>query len=109
MKEKIKIWMNKAGSFFQWSAWTDKAGKFLKSGKGIACMAAAGVLALAAAAWGGYEIWLSGQPKFHDLTIELGTDPVQNIDLFTEYPPTYSRTSPNPKPSPVSPIPQSRI
>ena len=85
MKEKIKNWVNKAGSFFQWSAWTDKAGKFLKSGKGIACMAAAGVLALAAAAWGGYEIWLSRQPKFHDLTIELGTDAVQISDFMTEY------------------------
>ena len=58
---------------------------FLKTKKGIACIAAAAVILVAAAAFGGYEIWLYQQPKFHDLTVELGTESISLGDFMTEY------------------------
>lgn len=50
--------------------------EFLKTKKGIACAAAAAVILVAAAVFGCYEAWLYQQPKFHDLTVELGTEAV---------------------------------
>lgn len=58
---------------------------FLKTKKGIACIAAAVVLLLAAVIFGGYEIWHYHQAKFHNLTIELGTDSVSISDFMTQY------------------------
>ena len=57
---------------------------FLKSKKGILCILSA-LLFLMAAGIGGYEIWHYQQVKFHDLTIELGTDTVSISDFMTEY------------------------
>lgn len=39
----------------------------------------------------GYGFWLYQQPKFHDLTIELGTDTLGISDFMTKY--AWSRTS----------------
>ena len=57
----------------------------LKTTKGKICLAAAVVLLVVAAIWGGYELWLYQQPKFHDLTVELGTDSISMSDFLTEY------------------------
>lgn len=57
---------------------------FLKSKKGLLCILSA-LLFLIAAGLGGYEIWHYQQVKFHDLTIELGTDTVSINDFMTEY------------------------
>lgn len=57
---------------------------FLKSKKGIACIAAA-VLILAAAGFGSYGYWYAQQPKFHDLTVELGVESIGIADFMTEY------------------------
>ena len=40
---------------------------------------------LAGLAFGGYEYWLYRQPKFHDFTVELGTQTVGLADFMTEY------------------------
>lgn len=58
---------------------------FLNTTKGKICAAVAAVILLAAAGFGGYEIWHYQQTKFHDLTIELGTDTVSISDFMTEY------------------------
>ncbi|MCD7747387.1 MAG: DUF5011 domain-containing protein [Firmicutes bacterium] len=59
---------------------------FLKSKAGIATIIVLAVLLVAGgAAFGGYELWLYCQPKFHDLTVELGTDSVSIADFMTEY------------------------
>ena len=57
----------------------------LKTKKGIACIAAAAVLVIGLAAWGGYGIWLNGQPKFQNVTVELGTETVTLQDFMTAY------------------------
>lgn len=52
------------------------------------CIAAAivgAVLFLALCAMGGYQIWHYTQPKFHDLTVELGTDRIGIREFMTEY------------------------
>ena len=51
----------------------NKNRNFLKTrgGKiGIAILVVVMILTLAG--WGGYQYWLDQQPKFHDVTIELG-------------------------------------
>lgn len=58
--------------------------RFLKAIKWFACGAAA-VLLLAALCWAGYEDWYRDQPKFHDVTVELGTESVSLRDFMTEY------------------------
>lgn len=55
---------------------------FLKSKKGKACAAAA---ILAVAGLGGYGCWYGQQPKFHDLTVELGVESIGIGDFMTEY------------------------
>lgn len=57
-----------------------------KTKKGIACIVAvAAVLVLGLAAWGGYGIWLNEQPKFRNVTVELGTETVSLRDFMTEH------------------------
>lgn len=58
---------------------------FLKTKKGIACIIAAAIIILAAVGFGGYEIWHYNQPKFHDVTVELGVDSVKLSQFMTEY------------------------
>lgn len=58
---------------------------FLKTKWGIVCMIAAAVVLLVGAAFGGYAIWLYQQPKFQDVTVELGTDTVHISQFLTEY------------------------
>lgn len=58
---------------------------FLKSVKGKICIAAAGLVLVAGAAFGGYQYWLYQQPKFHDLTVELGTTSIGIQQFTTEY------------------------
>lgn len=57
---------------------------FLKTKKGIASIAVAAVI-LIGAVFGGYQIWLYQQPKFHDLTVELGTESISMSDFMTKY------------------------
>lgn len=59
--------------------------KLLKTKKGIALVVISALLLLALLGYGGYEIWHYQQVKFHDLTIELGTDSVSIKDFMTEY------------------------
>lgn len=64
---------------------SEKAGAFFKSWKGIVCLVVVALVILGLLGWGGYEIWLYQQPKFHDVTIELG-DGIPNVEAFlTEY------------------------
>lgn len=58
---------------------------FLKTRKGMICCIAAAVVLVAAVAIGSYALWLSGQNKFQDLTIELGTEAVSLKDFTTRY------------------------
>ena len=58
---------------------------FLKTKKGIICLVAAIVVFIAACCFGGYEIWHYRQVKFHDLTVELGTDSIKLSQFMTEY------------------------
>ncbi len=55
---------------------------FIRSKKGIAVIA---VIVAAAAAAAGYQYWYYLQPKFQDLTIELGTESVSIADFMTQY------------------------
>lgn len=59
--------------------------QFLMTKKGMLCAVAAVAVLLAAIAAASYGIWLGQQPKFHDLTVELGTDAVSLRDFMTEY------------------------
>ena len=63
----------------------EKIKAFLKTKKGIICLIAAAVILLAACGFGGYEIWHSQQVKFHDLTVELGTENIKLAQFMTEY------------------------
>ena len=59
--------------------------KLMKSKVGKVLFAALAVILLGAAAFGGYRYWLYQQPKFQDVTIELGTASL-GIDQFaTQY------------------------
>lgn len=58
---------------------------FFKTVKGKIVLAVAVLLLIAGAAFGGYEYWLYRQPKFHDLTIELGTASIGMDQFTTEY------------------------
>ena len=67
------------------SEWPRKVGDFFKTKKGIACIIIAALVVLALMGWGGYEAWLYQQPKFHDVTMELGED-LPGVEAFlTEY------------------------
>lgn len=58
---------------------------FINSKLGKLCIAALAVIVVAGAAFGGYLFWLYQQPKFQDVTIELGTTSL-GIDQFaTQY------------------------
>lgn len=59
--------------------------EFLKSTKGKVCIALAVVLVLAGLAGGWYALWLHRQPKFHDVTIELGEQMPDISEFLTEY------------------------
>lgn len=56
--------------------------KFFGTKKGKILLGILALLLIAGIAFGGYELWLFGQPKFHDVTIELGTTTL-GIDQFT--------------------------
>ncbi|MCC8162710.1 MAG: hypothetical protein LIO86_05980 [Lachnospiraceae bacterium] len=43
------------------------------------------LLVVVLAAAGGYQLWHSVQPKFQDVTIELGTDSVTLAEFLTQY------------------------
>ncbi len=58
---------------------------FFKSVWGIITLSAAGLILLGGIAFGGYEYWLYTQPKFQDVTVELGTDTVSLSSFFTKY------------------------
>ena len=47
--------------------------EFLKTLPGKLCVLAAALILLGGAVFGGYQFWLSRQPKFQNVTIELGT------------------------------------
>lgn len=58
--------------------------KFL-SEKRKTVTAVVALLAVAIVAAGGYQLWHSAQPKFQDVTIELGTDSVTLAEFMTPY------------------------
>ncbi len=55
------------------------------SKKGIVCLAVAAVILLGCLGWGGYAIWHFQQPKFQDVTVELGTESVQITQFMTKH------------------------
>lgn len=59
--------------------------KFFGSTKGKVTIGILVLLLLAGLGWGGYELWLYQQPKFRDVTIELGTDSLGIQQFTTEY------------------------
>ncbi|MBR3972818.1 MAG: transglutaminase domain-containing protein [Oscillospiraceae bacterium] len=60
--------------------------EFLKSKKGIVCIGAVALaLLLLGSGFGIYQGWLHQQPKFHDLTVELGTQSISMRDFMTKY------------------------
>lgn len=59
--------------------------QFRKNKKQIIGGTIASVLTVAFLGYAGYETWHYEQPKFHDLTIELGTESVSIRDFMTEY------------------------
>lgn len=59
--------------------------KFLKSAWGIVTVVAVGVLLLAGAAVMANQLWYNAQPKFQDVTVELGTQQVSLEQFFTQY------------------------
>ena len=59
--------------------------KFLRSVWGIVCMVGLGLVVLAGAAVGGNYLWYNAQPKFQDITVELGTQQIELSQFFTRY------------------------
>lgn len=60
--------------------------EFLKSKKGIVCICAVAMtLLVLISAFGVYQGWLYQQPKFRDLTVELGVESISIRDFMTEY------------------------
>ena len=59
--------------------------KFLKSAWGIVTVVAVGVLLLAGIAVATNQLWYNAQPKFQDVTVELGTEQVNLKQFFTQY------------------------
>lgn len=59
--------------------------EFFKKKIGKVCIAVLAVLVLAGGAFGGYGLWLYQQPKFHDVTVELGTETVSLLEFMTQY------------------------
>jgi len=58
---------------------------FVKSTKGIVCLVLIVILVLAGLGIGGYELWRYQQPKFQDVTVELGTETVSISQFMTKY------------------------
>ncbi|MCC8139850.1 MAG: DUF5011 domain-containing protein [Lachnospiraceae bacterium] len=58
--------------------------KFLSERRKTVTIVAA-LLAVVIVAGGGYMLWRSAQPKFQDVTIELGTDSVTLAEFMTQY------------------------
>ena len=60
--------------------------EFLRSKKGIMCIGAAALaLLLLISGFGIYQGWLYQQPKFQDLTVELGVESISIRDFMTQY------------------------
>ena len=59
--------------------------EFFKKKIGKVCITLLAVLVLAGGGFGGYAAWLYQQPKFHDVTVELGTETVSLLEFMTEY------------------------
>lgn len=57
---------------------------FWKTNKGIGLILGL-ILAVALLTWGIYENWHIQQVKFHDVTVELGTESISIRDFMTEY------------------------
>lgn len=58
---------------------------FFKTAKGIVCIVLAVLVVLGGCAGGYYAYWLYQQPKFHDVSIELGSELPQIGEFLTEY------------------------
>lgn len=58
---------------------------FIKNNKDILLFTTGAVVLLALLIWGCIGLFISAQPKFQDVTIELGTDTVSIRDFMTEY------------------------
>ena len=56
-----------------------------KTAKGIVCLILMVLLVLSGLGIGGYELWRYQQPKFQDVTVELGTDTVSISQFMTQY------------------------
>ncbi len=59
--------------------------KWIKSWKGILCLVLLALLLLTCGAVCAQDYWLYQQPKFHDLTVELGTESISLRQFMTEY------------------------
>lgn len=59
--------------------------EFLKSTKGRVCIIVVLALILAGLLGVVYSLWLYEQPKFHDMTIELGEDLPETAEFLTKY------------------------
>ena len=58
---------------------------FLKTKWGVVCLVAAILMILVGAAFGAQQYWLFCQPKFQNVTLELGTAPISADFFFTKY------------------------
>lgn len=86
MKEKITALKDSLEDMPEkFAEWRPKAGAFLKTWKGITSIVVAALVMLGLLGWGGYEIWLYQQPKFHDVTVELGNAAPELEAFLTEY------------------------
>ena len=86
MKEKLTAlrdsWEDQLEEIGQWPK---NAGRFFKTKKGIICLVAAALVVLTLIGLGCYGVWWYQQPKFHDVTMELG-DELPGVEAFlTEY------------------------
>ena len=79
MAQKVKSVMQSV------KAWLGKAWDDLKVHRGKIDVAILAVVMIAAIGYGQYNGWLDRQPKFHDVTMELG-EPLPDMEAFlTEY------------------------
>lgn len=77
--------MHPKGVIFNYEMVNKAMRKFFGSVIGKICIAVLILLVLGGAAFGGYQIWLYQQPKFHDLTVELGTPGIGMSQFTTQY------------------------
>lgn len=85
-KKNSNYQINKASEAPAKSKWLEELKKTLrKKKKEIVGTAIGLVAATALLGTAGYETWHYEQPKFRDLTIELGTESVSISDFMTEY------------------------